>query len=137
MSKKIIAAAIALAITAGNIAATEAGTLRLKAKQGGGQPVATQFKATPAQPKGPDGFVGQQFNPVCVTGFQKFGQKTANVANVPVISEFSCRTGWIECPQLPAFSKTILDVNIEETPTANEGKKIRITYTCWGYTPEG
>ena len=45
MTKKMIALSMALALTAGNIAISEAASLRLKNRDGGGgQPVAGQLK---------------------------------------------------------------------------------------------
>ena len=125
MNSATAAVLMALAFTAGNIAATSAGTFAVKQKGATVQPSAgmnLQNKPFPAN---------------CVSGLQKFDERKATVAGVPVVRAFSCRTAWIECPNFPTYAETWLEYDVKSQPTGNEGKRIRFVYTCSGFTPEG
>lgn len=134
MNRTIAAALIALAFTAGNIAATNAGNMKLS-------PAQQKFQLQPSQtsppPSGGLNLQAKPFPANCVAGFQKYDQKKTTKAGVPVVSSFSCRTAWIECPNFPAFAQTWLDYDIESQGTGSEGTRIRVKYTCMGYDPEG
>jgi len=152
MHRTTAAVLIALAFTAGNIAAPSADDLRLKPSRNVIQVQPVQNKAqlkssqdklqlkpsqSPAAPAGPQNLQAQPFPANCVAGFQKYDEKKTIKAGVPVVASFSCRTAWIECPNFPAFAQTWITHDIEEQATGNEGKRFRFKYTCMGYDPEG
>ena len=121
MNRMTAAALIALAFTAGNIAAPSAQSLRLKSTNG---PTAAPTIAPTITSK--------PFVAKCVSGFQKYGEQKATKAGVPVVQQFGCRTAWIECPDLAAYDQTWTEYEIEDQPTGNEGKRIRFKYVCKG-----
>ena len=125
MNRATAAVLIALAFTAGNIAATSAGTIVLK------------HKGTTAQPAAGMNLQAKPFPANCVSGLQKYDEKKVNVAGVPVTYSFSCRTAWIECPTFPAYTTTLLDYDVKQQGGVEGGGRIRFTYTCSGFTPEG
>lgn len=119
MKTAVAAALIAIAFTAGNIAAPSASTI-LKQSATGVQPAAgLNLQAKP-------------FTVSCVNNLQKYDEKKTNVAGVPVISSYSCRTNWIECPDFPAFPQELMAHDVKK-----QGGKIRFTYTCTGFFPAG
>ena len=134
MNRTTAAVLIALAFTAGNIAATNAGNVRLKATQQQIQPKSLQ---QPALPAAPQNLQAKPFPANCVAGFQKYDENKVLKAGVPVVQSFKCRTAWIECPNFPAFAETWTDYEVQDQATGNEGKRIRFKYTCMGYSPEG
>ena len=120
MNKTTAAALIALAFTAGNIAASQANN---------------QFRfqhQTPTQPAAASQFQAKPFPANCVSGFQKHKETKHPVAGVPVVSGFWCRSAWIECPNFPAFDETWLEYEVKEQTTGNEGRRIRFKYDCTG-----
>jgi len=130
MNRTTAAVLIALAFTVGNIAAPSAQSLK-------------QLRSTPQphtlSPQAPSGAQNLQAKPFpanCVQGFQKYNEDKTNIAGVPVVSRFDCRTAWIECPNFPAFAETWLDYEID-TQGAGDSKRVRFKYTCMGYNPEG
>lgn len=135
MNRTTAAVLIALAFTTGNIAATSADALRLKPTQQKLQ--LQQQQKGPGIPSGPGGIQAKPFPANCVAGFQKYDQKMANKGGVSVVASFKCRTAWIECPNFPAFAQTWMEYEIEDQATGNEGKRIRVKYSCMGYDPEG
>lgn len=152
MNRTTAAVLIALAFTAGNIAAPSADDLRLKPSRNVIQVQPAQNKAqlkssqnkvqlkpsqSPALPAGPQDLQAKPFPANCVAGFQKYDEKKAIKAGVPVVASFRCRTAWIECPNFPAFAQTWSDIEIEDQATGNEGKRYRVKYSCMGYDPEG
>ena len=132
MNRTTAAVLIALAFTTGNIAVTNADSLRLKPAQ---QKLQLQQQQQPAIP-GPGGLQAKPFPANCVSGFQKYDQQMTNKGGVPVVASFKCRTAWIECPNFPAFAQTWMDYEIETQGTGNEGTRIRVKYSCMGYDPE-
>lgn len=125
MNRATAAVLIALAFTAGNIAATSAGNIRLKPLQG------------TVQPTGPMNFKNKPFPANCVSGFQKYDEQKVMEAGVPVVHKYRCRTAWIECPNFPVFAETWLEYEVEDQATGNEGKRIRFKYLCQGVDIEG
>ena len=142
MSKKFVAISIALAMTAANIAASEAGSLRLKSRDGGVQPIAGQLKTTGgqqqngAQHNAVNSFK-DHFNPNCVQGFQKFDQNWSGSGANKKIQSYSCRTGWIECPDFPGYVNVSLEVDTDYQGDPDLGGRVRIVYTCAGWNPAG
>lgn len=149
MNRTTAAVLIALAFTAGNIAAPSAGDITLKRgfhlqpAQNTAQLKSSQNKVqlkpsqSPALPAGPQDLQAKPFPANCVAGFQKYDEKKAIKGGVPVVASFRCRTAWIECPNFPAFAQTWSDIEIEDQATGNEGKRYRVKYSCMGYDPEG
>ena len=133
MNRTLAAVLIALAFTAGNIAAPNAESLRMQRTNGAQQP---QFQHGPV-PHAPGGITTQPFVAKCVTGFQKYGEQKSIKGGVPVVQRFGCRTAWVECPHLPAYAATWLEHKVETQGTGNEGTRIRLLYTCTGITPPG
>lgn len=131
MNRTTAAVLIALAFTVGNIAAPSAESL----KQLRSAP--QNHTLSPQAPSGAQNLQAKPFPANCVQGFQKFNEDKVIRAGVPVVSRFDCRTAWIECPNFPAFPQTVLDYEIETQGTGDEGKRIRVKYACWGYTPAG
>ena len=143
MTKRMIALSMALAITAGNIAISEAASLRLKDRNGGGgQPVAGQLKTLGGGQQGggqhgASDTLKAPFVPYCVTGFQKFDQNSVGSGNNKKIQSYKCRTGWIECPEFPGYVYTGLKVDTDYQGDPDTGGKIRIVYECFGWNPAG
>ena len=133
MNRTLAAVLIAVAFTAGNIAAPNAESIQMKRTNGTQQPYVLAGQA----PSTLGGITTQPFVAKCVTGFQKYGEHKSTKGGVPVVQKFGCRTGWIECPHLPAYAQTWLDYKIETQGTGNEGKRIRLLYTCSGINPAG
>jgi hypothetical protein len=134
MNRTTAAVLIALAFTTGNIAATYAGDVRLKPSQ---RTIQLQPKQNTPQPSGGMNLQAKPFPANCVAGFQKYNEQKTMKGGVPVVSRFDCRTAWIECPNFPAFAQTWMDYEIQDQATGNEGKRIRVKYSCMGYDPEG
>lgn len=134
MHRTTAAVLIALAFTAGNIAAPSADVLRVKPAQ---QKLQLQAPQTQGVPAAPQNLQAQPFPANCVAGFQKFDQKMATKAGVPVVASFKCRTAWIECPNFPAFAETWSDIEVQDQGTGDAGKRYRVIYSCMGYDPEG
>jgi len=130
MNRTIAAVLIALAFTAGNIAAPSAQGL----KQLRSAP--QTHTLSPQAPSGAQNLQAKPFPANCVQGFQKYNEDKTMIAGVPVVSRFDCRTAWIECPNFPAFAETWLDYEID-TQGAGDSKRVRFKYTCMGYNPEG
>ena len=121
MNRTTAAVLIALAFSAGNIAATNASNKQR-----------LQHHFSPPPVDGPANFQAKPFPANCVAGFQKHNEKKIPVAGVPVVSGFWCRTAWIECPNFPAFDETWLEYEVKDQTTGNEGKRIRVKYNCTG-----
>jgi len=130
MNRTTAAVLIALAFTVGNIAAPSA--QGLKQLRSAPQP----HTLSPQAPSGAQNLQAKPFPANCVQGFQKYNEDKTNIAGVPVVSRFDCRTAWIECPNFPAFAETWLDYEID-TQGAGDSKRVRFKYTCMGYNPEG
>ena len=131
MNRTTAAVLIALAFTAGNIAAPSAQGL----KQLRSQP--QHHTLSPQAPTGTQNFQAKPFPANCVQGFQKYDEHKVIKAGVPVVQRYNCRTGWIECPNFPAYADTWLEYEIQDQPTGNEGKRIRFKYLCQGVNIAG
>lgn len=128
MNRTTAAVLIALAFTAGNIAAPSAQNFQLKRMN---EPLQPQVQGQQA-PAASQGITTQPFVAKCATGFQKYGEEKSTKAGVPVVLRFGCRTAWVECPDLPAYDSTWLEYEIDSQGASNEGKRIRLLYTCRG-----
>ena len=128
MNRTLAAVLIAVAFTAGNIAAPNAESLRTQRTNGTLQPHVLAGQA----PSAAGGITTQPFVAKCVTGFQKYGEHKSEKGGVPVVQRFGCRTAWIECPHLPAYDATWIEYHIETQGTSKEGQRIRLLYTCTG-----
>ena len=138
MNRSLAAALIALAFTGGNIAATYADGMKSKPAQQRLQVLPAQN--TPPKMPAPQNGLNVQAKPFpanCVTGFQKYDEYKGIKGGVPVVQRFNCRTAWIECPDFPAYAQTLLDYEIDQQATGNEGTRIRVKYICQGYDPAG
>ena len=129
MNRTTAAVLIALAFTAGNIAATQADTFRLKQNH---QKFQLQPSTSPALPSGGQQFQAKPFPANCVAGFQKYDENKVIKAGVPVVQRFDCRTAWIECPNFPTYPQTWMEYEVEDQGTGDQGKRIRFTYYCAG-----
>lgn len=142
MTKTMIAISMAVAMTAANIAVSEAGNLRLKSRDRTAEPPVGQLVIGGAgqHNAGQHNTVNSfkdHFNPNCVQGFQKFDQNWVGSGANKRIQSFSCRTGWIECPEFPSYVNVSLEVDTDYQGDPDLGGRVRIVYTCAGWDPAG